>query len=123
MLIDIQIFVYHQMYKPIEFRGSSLDDLRNFPQDARREANLKLDRVQRGLMSKKHFTNIWDVIEDTPQEAASLKIRAELIIALQEHIKNTGLTQAQAAKQLGVTQPRVSDLMRGKINLFSLESL
>lgn len=37
------------MYKPIEFRGSSLDDLRNFPQDARREAGLQLDRVQRGL--------------------------------------------------------------------------
>lgn len=74
-------------------------------------------------MSKKHFSNIWDAIEDTPQEAASLKIRAELMIALQEHIKNTGLTQAQAAKLLGVTQPRISDLMRGKINLFSLESL
>ncbi len=37
------------MYKPIEFRGSSLADLRNFPQDARREAGLQLDRVQRGL--------------------------------------------------------------------------
>lgn len=37
------------MFKPIEFRGSSLDDLRNFPQDARREAGLQLDRVQRGL--------------------------------------------------------------------------
>lgn len=74
-------------------------------------------------MSKKRFSNIWDAIEDTPQEAASLKIRAELMIALQEHIKNTGLTQAQAAKLIGVTQPRISDLMRGKLNLFSLESL
>ncbi len=74
-------------------------------------------------MSKKRFSNIWDAIEDTPQEAASLRIRAELMIALQEHIKNTGLTQAQAAKLIGVTQPRISDLMRGKINLFSLESL
>ncbi len=74
-------------------------------------------------MSKKRFSNVWDAIEDTPQEAASLRIRAELMVALQEHIKNTGLTQAQAAKLIGVTQPRISDLMRGKINLFSLESL
>lgn len=74
-------------------------------------------------MSTEHFNNIWDAIEDTPQEAASMRIRAELMIALQEHIKNSGLTQAQAAKQIGVTQPRLSDLMRGKINLFSLESL
>jgi predicted XRE-type DNA-binding protein len=74
-------------------------------------------------MSTERFNNIWDAIEDTPQEAASMRIRAELMIALQEHIKNSGLTQAQAAKQIGVTQPRISDLMRGKINLFSLESL
>jgi len=74
-------------------------------------------------MSTDRFNNVWDAIEDTPQEAASMRIRAELMIALQEHIKNSGLTQAQAAKQIGVTQPRISDLMRGKINLFSLESL
>lgn len=74
-------------------------------------------------MSNQRFINVWDAIEDTPQEAASMRIRAELMIALQEHIKNTGLTQAQAAKKIGVTQPRISDLMRGKIDLFSLESL
>ncbi len=74
-------------------------------------------------MSKKHFSSVWDAIEDTPQEAASMRLRAELMIALQEHIKNSGMTQSQAANQVGVTQPRISDLMRGKINLFSLESL
>ena len=74
-------------------------------------------------MSKKHYSSIWDAIEDTPQEAASMRMRAELMIALQEYIKSSGMTQSQAANQVGVTQPRISDLIRGKINLFSLESL
>ncbi|KXK44491.1 MULTISPECIES: helix-turn-helix domain-containing protein [Nitrosomonas] len=73
-------------------------------------------------MSKK-FESVWDAIEDTPQQAASMKMRSQLLIVLQEHLRNSGLTQFKAAELLGVTQPRVSDLMRGKIDLFSLESL
>ncbi|WP_350283772.1 XRE family transcriptional regulator [Nitrosomonas sp.] len=73
-------------------------------------------------MSKK-FESVWDAIEDTPQQAASMKMRSQLLIVLQEHLRNSGLTQLKAAELLGVTQPRVSDLMRGKIDLFSLESL
>ncbi len=69
------------------------------------------------------FESIWDAIEDTPHQAASMKMRSELLIVLQEYLKRSGLTQVKAAKLLGVTQPRVSDLMRGKIDLFSLESL
>lgn len=69
------------------------------------------------------FKSVWDAIEDTPHQAASMKIRAELMIALQEHLKKSRLTQIKAAKQLNVTQPRVSDLMRGRIDLFSLDSL
>jgi predicted XRE-type DNA-binding protein len=45
------------------------------------------------------------------------------MMALKEHIARKGLTQSQAAKVFGVTQPRVSDLMRGKIDLFGLDSL
>ncbi len=45
------------------------------------------------------------------------------MISLEEHIKVKGWTQAQAAKHLGVTQPRISNLMRGKISLFSIDSL
>lgn len=52
-----------------------------------------------------------------------MKLRAGLMITLTEHIRDSGLSQAQAARLLGVTQPRVSDLMRGKINLFSLDAL
>jgi predicted XRE-type DNA-binding protein len=74
-------------------------------------------------MSKKKFENVWDAIEDTPEGAENMKLRSVLMSALQDHIARVGLTQADAAKLLGVTQPRVSDLMRGKIRLFGLDAL
>jgi len=74
-------------------------------------------------MKKRRFENVWDAIERNPREAANLRARSELMIALQERLRTDKLTQARAAKLLGVTQPRVSDLMRGKIDLFSLETL
>lgn len=74
-------------------------------------------------MSKQRFQSVWDAIEDTPQLAASMRARAELIIELTELIKRRGMTQADAAKMFGVTQPRISDLMRGKVELFSLDAL
>ena len=74
-------------------------------------------------MKSKRFANVWDAIEDTPQAAASMKARSTLMMELSSYIERHGLTQAQAADLLGVTQPRISDLMRGKINLFSLDML
>jgi predicted XRE-type DNA-binding protein len=69
------------------------------------------------------FASVWDAIEDTPQEAASMKARSSLMIELRAVIEECGMTQSEAAALFGVTQPRVSDLMRGKINLFSLGTL
>jgi predicted XRE-type DNA-binding protein len=66
---------------------------------------------------------VWDAIEDTPQQAASMRARSALMMELEIIIKQRGMTQAAAATLFGVTQPRVSDLMRGKINLFSLDCL
>ena len=74
-------------------------------------------------MSEQRFASVWDAIEDTPQQAASMRVRSELMMALQKWLKNKGLTQATAAGLFGVTQPRVSDLVRGRINLFSLDTL
>lgn len=74
-------------------------------------------------MSEKRFNSVWDAIEDTPQQAASMRARAELMMALQQWMKDEGLTQATAAGLFGVTQPRVSDLVRGRINLFSTDTL
>ena len=72
---------------------------------------------------KKRFASVWDAIEDTPQEAASMRARSDLMMNLAEVIRQQGMTQAQAASLFGVTQPRISDLMRGKVNLFSLDTL
>lgn len=69
------------------------------------------------------FDNVWDAIEDDPAVAENLKLRSLLMIAINNHIQREGLTQAEAAKLLGVTQPRISNLMRGKIDAFSLDLL
>ena len=74
-------------------------------------------------MSNRRYASVWDAIEDTPAEVENMKLRSELMMALKKHITRTGMSQAQAAKLFGVTQPRVSDLMRGKINLFGLDAL
>ena len=74
-------------------------------------------------MSKKRFKSVWDAIEDTPEQAENMKLRSGLMMALQKRITQLKLTQEQAAELLDVTQPRVSDLMRGKINLFALDIL
>ncbi|NTZ83641.1 XRE family transcriptional regulator [Burkholderia metallica] len=74
-------------------------------------------------MTNERYANVWDAIESEPAEAANMKLRSELMIALKQRIARLELSQAEAATQLGVTQPRVSDLMRGKINLFGLDAL
>ena len=74
-------------------------------------------------MRKQRFDSVWDAVEDTPAQAESMRLRSSLMMALKEHIIRDGLSQCQAAKAYGVTQPRVSDLMRGKIDLFDLDSL
>jgi len=74
-------------------------------------------------MTNETFTSVWDAIEDTPTEAENMKLRSALMIAIKDHIKRHGWTQAEAAHRLGVTQPRISDLMRGKVDLFGIDAL
>lgn len=68
-------------------------------------------------------SNVFRDLGFGPEEAENLRIRAELMMALTRLIEQRGLTQAAAAKLLGVSQPRVSDLVRGKIDRFSIDSL
>jgi len=75
------------------------------------------------MKSKKRFDSVWDAIEDSAQEAAAMRARADLMLQLQEHLRKRRLTQMEAAKVLKVAQPRVSDLMRGRIDLFSTDML
>ena len=69
------------------------------------------------------FANVWDAIADTPEEAANLTLRSELMDEIESIIKEGGWTQAEAAKRCGVTQPRINDLMRGRIARFSIDAL
>jgi len=74
-------------------------------------------------MNKTRFASVWDAIENTPAEAENMRLRSELMMSLKKYIVDSGMNQSQAAKLFNITQPRVSDLMRGKINVFALESL
>lgn len=74
-------------------------------------------------MDDRQFANVWDAVEETPGEAALMKARSGLMIAIQEAVAGWKLTQAEAAKRLGVTQPRMNDLLRGRIDKFSLDAL
>ncbi len=67
--------------------------------------------------------NVFRDLGFSEEEAEHLKIRSDLMIQLQKVIASRGLKQAQAARILGVSQPRVSDLLRGRVDLFSSDSL
>ena len=75
-------------------------------------------------MSKNdRFTSVWDALEDDPVRQENLKLRSALMMQIAERIKEQDLTQTQTAEMLHITQPRVSALLKGKINDFRLDSL
>ncbi len=71
----------------------------------------------------KSYRNVFEALEDNPAMAQNLKIRSELMIALRQYIEDEGLGQKEAAEVFGVHQPRISDLMRGKIEKFTIDRL
>ena len=74
-------------------------------------------------MTSQTFDNIWDALELAPEEAANMRARSDLIIAIQETVATWSLKQADAAKRLAVSQPRLNDLLQGRISKFSLDAL
>ena len=75
-------------------------------------------------MSKpESYASVWDALADTPEEAANLRARAELMQKIAALLKENAWTQAEAASRCGVTQPRVNDLIRGRVSRFSLDAL
>ena len=74
-------------------------------------------------MKIKYFDSVWDAIEPSKAEAANMKARAELMIAIHKTVLGWKITQAAAAKRLGLTQPRLNDLLKGRITKFSLDAL
>jgi predicted XRE-type DNA-binding protein len=74
-------------------------------------------------MTTEVFESVWDSLEDTPAEAENMKLRSSVMIAICQAVSGWNVTQTEAAKRLGVTQPRLSDLLRGRIGKFSLDAL
>ena len=127
-------------WKSIFWLGDSLQRVRAFPKTARQDIGFQLDRVQHGFKPRdcrpapsvelgvveigvKEGNNVFRDLGFGPAEAENLRIRAAMMNALTAQIEKKKLTQTQIADLLGVTQPRISDLMRGKIHLFSIDTL
>ena len=69
------------------------------------------------------FASVWDAICDSPEEAANLRARADLMHGISDIVKAAGWTEAEAARRCGLTQPRMSNLVHGEISSFSLDAL
>ncbi len=74
-------------------------------------------------LRQERYADVWDALEDTPEAAADMRLRSELMISIQQQVAGWGLTQTAAAARLGITQPRLNDLLRGKVGKFSLGAL
>lgn len=72
---------------------------------------------------KDTYASVWDALADTPEQAANLHARVDLMRQLAELIAANGWKQIEAAERCGVTQPRINDLLRGRVSRFSLDAL
>jgi predicted XRE-type DNA-binding protein len=75
------------------------------------------------MIEVQEFETVWDAISDSPEEAANLRARGDLMSAIAEVVKHSGWSQVEVATRCGLSQPRVSDLMRGHISRFSIDAL
>ena len=75
------------------------------------------------MMEIQTFDSVWDALVDTPEQAANLQARADLMRQITDIINANGWKQADAAVHCGVTQPRINDLLRGRVSRFSLDAL
>ena len=71
----------------------------------------------------KSYDSVWDALADSPEQAANLHARAELMQQIAAIVTKRGWTQVEAARHCGVTQPRINDLLRGRVSRFSLDAL
>lgn len=69
------------------------------------------------------YSSVWDALADTPEQAAKIRARAELMQQIANVVKDGGWTQVEAANRCGITQPRINDLLRGRASRFSIDAL
>ena len=107
------------------------DNAKTLPDDHRETGHRRCKDAIRTIDEKREmskpkterYASVWDAIADTPEEAANLRVRAELMEKITAIIEASSWTQAEAAEHCGVTQPRINDLLRGRISRFSLDAL
>lgn len=75
------------------------------------------------LKITKGSANVFEDLGFTAQESQNLLLRSQTMIVLVQWFEASGMTQAQAAKSLSITQPRFNQLLKGKIEIFSLDAL
>lgn len=74
-------------------------------------------------MTSIKYTNVFDAVTDNPEEASELQTRADLMSVIRDIVQDNNWKQAEAATRMGLTQPRVSNLLNGKIDKFSIDLL
>ncbi len=74
-------------------------------------------------MERQSFDNVWDALEESASEASNMSMRSSLMVAIEQQVRSWKVTQAEAAHRLGITQPRLNDLLKGRITNFSLNTL
>ena len=117
--------------KPLRFIDSSQKDLRQMPDTVRQAFGCgPLQTTHESIEMNVHDIaitessgNVFLDLGFEPAEAEVMKMRAEVMIRTAQHLNEQGWTQAEAARKLGVTQPRVSRLLKGKVEDFSLDML
>jgi predicted XRE-type DNA-binding protein len=75
------------------------------------------------MTKTRSFANVWDALERNPEDAPTMAMRSNMMIAIKDQVLGWSTTQVRAARRLGITQPRLNDLLHGKINKFSLDTL
>ena len=74
-------------------------------------------------MKAQTFANVWDALEGSPEDAATMTMRSNVMAVINTTVRGWDTPRAQAARRLGITQPRLNDLLKGKISKFTLDTL
>jgi predicted XRE-type DNA-binding protein len=74
-------------------------------------------------MKREKFDNVWFALEANEADAINMTMRSDLMTSIEKAVGNWKLSQGEAAKRLGISRPRLNDLIRGKISKFSLDAL
>ena len=75
------------------------------------------------MTNSQRSKSVWDALEDSPEQAENMKLRAELMTQIRQYVESLNMTQQAAAKSLGLTQPRLNELLHGRLERFSLDKL